>query len=109
LNAVQRAELKALAMLPDEQIDPSDIPLLSEEFWKTAISNPFYRPIKQQVTVRLDADVLRWLRSAGRGYQTKLNAILREAMVREATMRVRSDSRISHGASSPFSLAFSFA
>ena len=109
LSAAQRAELKALATVPDEQIDTSDIPRLSKEFWKAAINNPFYRPIKQQLTVRLDADVLTWLRSTGRGYQTKLNAIVREAMVREATLQARSDSRISHGASSPFSPAFSFA
>jgi uncharacterized protein (DUF4415 family) len=89
LSAAQRVELRALATIPEEQIDTSDIPVLSEAFWKTAVSNPFYRPIKQQLTVRLDADVLTWLRSAGRGYQTKLNAILREAMVREITMQAR--------------------
>ncbi|WP_428541985.1 BrnA antitoxin family protein [Rhodopila sp.] len=109
LSAAQRAELKALATVPDEQIDTSDIPLLSEEFWNSAISNPFYRPIKQQLTVRLDADVLIWLRSAGPGYQTKLNAILREAMVREVASRARSNRRISQAASSAFSNAFSFA
>jgi uncharacterized protein (DUF4415 family) len=106
LSAAQRAELKVLATVSDEQINTSDIPLLSEQFWNAAISNPFYRPIKHQLTVRLDADVLTWLRSAGRGYQTKLNTILREAMVGEVTMRSRSDSR---RGDSPFSPAFSFA
>jgi len=86
LTEAQRAELKALDTVPEEQIDTSDIPLMSEAFWKNAVRNPFYRPIKQQLTVRLDADVLTWLRSEGRGYQTKLNAILREAMLREVTM-----------------------
>jgi uncharacterized protein (DUF4415 family) len=87
LTAAQRAELKALAALPDDQIDTTDIPPASEAFWRNAVRNPFYRPVKQQLTVRVDADVLAWLRSAGRGYQTKLNAILRKAMVRDVTKR----------------------
>lgn len=92
LTAAQRAELEALAPVPDEQIDTSDIPLLSEAFWKNAVRNPFYRPVKQQLTVRLDADVLAWLRSTGRGYQTKLNAILRQAMVGAVTVQASPDS-----------------
>jgi len=96
LTAAQKAELKALATMPEEQIDASDIPLLSGTFWRTAVSAPFYRPIKRQLTVHLDADVLTWLRSPGRGYQTKLNAILRQAMVREVTMQVSPDSRTLH-------------
>jgi uncharacterized protein (DUF4415 family) len=71
--------------LPDEEIDPSGIPLLSEAFWRNAVRNPFYRPVKRRVTVRPDADVPAWLRSTGRGYRTKLNAILRQAMIRELT------------------------
>jgi len=87
LTAAQKAELAALAAVPDEQIDTSDIPPLSETFWQNAVRNPFYRPVKQQVTVRLDADVLAWLRSTGRGYQSRLNDILRRAMVRAGTKR----------------------
>ena len=87
LTAAQRAELEALESLPDDSIDTSDIPPLTDRFWKNAVRNPFYRPVKQQLTVRVDADVLAWLRSAGRGYQTKLNTILREAMVRDVTKR----------------------
>ncbi len=87
LTEAQKSELKALEALPDDQIDTSDIPPATEEFWKNAVLNPFYRPVKQQLTVRLDADVLAWLRSAGRGYHTKLNAILREAMLREIAKR----------------------
>jgi uncharacterized protein (DUF4415 family) len=86
LTAQQKAELERLAGMPDEQIDTSDIPPLPEAFWRNAVRNPFYRPIKRQVTVRLDADVLAWLRAAGPGYQTtKLNAVLRQAMLRELT------------------------
>jgi uncharacterized protein (DUF4415 family) len=87
LSAKRKRELAALAALPDDQIDFSDIPPLTEKFWKNAVRNPFYRPIKKQVTVRVDADILAWLRSAGRGYQTKLNGILRDAMLREVGKR----------------------
>jgi len=45
------------------------------------VRNPFYRPVKRQLTVRLDADVVAWLRRQGRGYQTRLNRVLREAML----------------------------
>ncbi len=85
LTDKQIAELNALAAMPDEAIDFSDIPPLTEEFWKNAVQNPFYRPNKQATTVRIDVDVLAWLRSKGKGYQTKINAILREAMIEEIT------------------------
>jgi uncharacterized protein (DUF4415 family) len=87
LIGAQKAELEALAAIPDEQIDTSDIPPLSEAFWKNVVRNPFYRPVKQQVTVRVDADALAWLRSTGRGYQSRLNDILREAMLRAGAKR----------------------
>jgi len=87
LSAAERAEIKGLATLPDETIDTSDIPPVSDGFWRHAVRNPFYRPVKQQLTVRVDADVLAWLRSKGRGYQTKLNAILRQAMLQDVTKR----------------------
>lgn len=85
LRPVQKAELDALAEAPDEKIDTSEIAPLAEAFWEAAVRNPFYRPVKQQLTVRLDSDVLAWLRSAGPGYQTRLNDILRRAMLREVT------------------------
>ena len=87
LTEVQRAELERLAALPDAEIDTSDIPPLDETFWANATrfrDRALYRPVKQSTTVRLDADVLQWLRAKGKGYQTRLNAILREAMMREA-------------------------
>jgi len=82
LTDEQQAELKALATLPDDAIDTSDIPPLDDAFWKNAVRNPFYKPTKASTTVRVDADVLAWLKSQGKGYQTKINAILREAMLR---------------------------
>jgi uncharacterized protein (DUF4415 family) len=83
LTAAQRRELAALAALPDESIDLSDIPELDEKFWANAVRNPFYRPVKKQLTVRLDSDVIAWLQRKGKGYQTRLNSLLRGAMLKE--------------------------
>jgi len=83
LSAKKKAELKALATAPDEQIDYSDIPPLSSEFWKVAERGRFYKPVKKSTTVRVDADVLAWLKSQGKGYQTRINSILRNAMLCE--------------------------
>lgn len=82
LTEDRKAELKALAMKPDSDIDYSDIPPLDEGFWVRAIPNPFFKPIKTHVSVRIDSDVLVWLKHQGKGYQTRINAILREAMLR---------------------------
>jgi uncharacterized protein (DUF4415 family) len=81
LTATQRHELAALAKMRDDQIDTSDIAPLSDAFWTGATSNPFYKPTKKVTTVRIDADVLLWLKSNGKGYQTRINAILRDAMM----------------------------
>ena len=64
-------------------VDTSDIPPLTDEFFAQAVRNPYYRPLKQSTTVRIDADVLAWLRSQGAGYQTRINAILRRAMLKD--------------------------
>ena len=85
MDADLRAELETLQARPEEMTDVSDIAPLDEEFWRGAVRNPFYRPVKAQLTVRIDADILAWLRAAGSGYQTKLNAILRQAMVSDVT------------------------
>ena len=73
--------LSAMAARPDAEIDISDIPPLTEKFWANAVRNPYYRPVKQQLTVRLDSDVVAWLRENGKGYQTRMNQVLREAMI----------------------------
>jgi uncharacterized protein (DUF4415 family) len=83
LSAKAKAQLEALRDMPDEDIDYSDIPPMSEELWKNAIRNPFYKPKKSSTTVRVDSDVLAWLRSKGKGYQTRINAILRRAMLND--------------------------
>jgi uncharacterized protein (DUF4415 family) len=73
--------LAALAALPDKQIDTSDIPELPRGAWKDAVRGRFYRPVKQAVSLRLDADVVAWLRKSGKGYQTRANRILRQSML----------------------------
>lgn len=82
LTEERKAELKALSEQPDTTIDFSDIPPLDEQFWSRAVPNPFYKPVKTPASFRIDADVLAWLKSQGKGYQTRMNAILREAMLR---------------------------
>lgn len=82
LTDSQKAELEALARMPDSQIDFGDVPPLDDAFWKHATRNPFYKPTKTSTTVRVDSDVLAWLKSQGKGYQTRINAILRDAMLR---------------------------
>jgi len=79
----QRNQLAALAALPDQQIDTSDIPELPPEAWKDAVRGRFYRPLKQAVSMRLDADVVAWLKQRGKGYQRRANSILRERMLAE--------------------------
>ncbi|MGD0164953.1 MAG: BrnA antitoxin family protein [Candidatus Sulfotelmatobacter sp.] len=66
----ERARLKALATRPDSDIDT-----------KHARRGHFYRPRKRQITARVDADVLDWLKAQGKGYQSRINAILRREML----------------------------
>jgi uncharacterized protein (DUF4415 family) len=89
VTPAMRRRLAALAKRPDSEIDFSDIPELTEDFFKNAVRNPFYRPVKEQVTVRLDADVIAWLRKKGAGYQTRMNALLRMAMLNEGATKRR--------------------
>jgi uncharacterized protein (DUF4415 family) len=83
LTARQNRELAAIAALADEQIDTSDIPELSPAAWKDAVRGKFYRPVKQAVSMRLDADVVAWLKKPGKGYQTRANRILRQHMLHD--------------------------
>ncbi len=80
-----RAQLERLATMSDDDIDFSDIPEKLD--WSNAVRGKFYRPVKQQVTLRLDADVLHWFKThaeGSRGYQTKINAALRRFVEEEA-------------------------
>lgn len=76
-----RAELAALAAKADDDIDYSDIPAADVQAWAGAVRGAFYRPMKSSTTVRIDTDVLAWLKGQGRGYQTRINAILRREML----------------------------
>ena len=91
LTREQRAELKSLATLRDDAIDTSDAPELLD--WSGARRGLFYRPLKQQLTLRLDADVVAWFKShatAEEGYQTRINRALREYVQGEARRSRRS-------------------
>lgn len=83
LTRDQRAELTALSALPDDRIDTSEIPEILD--WSDARRGVFYRPVKQQITLRLDADLVAWFKRqapGGRGYQTEINRALREYVLR---------------------------
>jgi uncharacterized protein (DUF4415 family) len=85
LSRKQAKELAALAALPDEKIDRTDLPEVLD--WSGAVVGKYYRPIKKSLTIRLDADVLAWLKSQGSGYQTRINQMLRAAMENRARRR----------------------
>lgn len=74
-------ELAALASRPDSAIDYGDSPPLTEDFWKNAVRDRFYKPTKTSTTLRLDSDALAWLKGQGKGYQSRINAILRREML----------------------------
>ena len=78
VNADRAREIRALKRMKDSEIDTTDIPPISD--WSKAMVGKFYRPIKKPLTIRLDADVLAWLKGQGKGYQTRINALLRTAM-----------------------------
>jgi len=87
LTPEQRQRIERLKAMPDSEIDTSDIPELGPEFWKKAVVGKFYRPIKKPITIRLDADVIEWLKAGGRGYQTKANRLLRDSMLDEIAVK----------------------
>ena len=84
--------------MKDSDIDYSDIPALDKSFYKRATEA--WPPTKQQLTIRLDTDVLRWLKAHGRGYQTRINHILRAAMEPEP-VRLRAKAGKRRGSRSP--------
>ena len=71
-------EIHALRRMKDSDVDLSDIPVRAD--WSKAVVGRFYRPIKESLTIRIDADVLAWLKAQGKGYQTRINGLLRDAM-----------------------------
>ena len=81
----QDAEIERLlakGTVPDDKLDLADMPEITD--WSNAVRhNQFYRPVKQQTSIRLDADVLAWFKAQGKGYQKRMNEILREAMLED--------------------------
>ena len=73
-SAGQKARLEAVAAMPDEQIDYSDAPRLHDAVWMKAAEAPH---TKQQITLRLDAEVLDFFKHGGKRYQSRINAVLR--------------------------------
>jgi uncharacterized protein (DUF4415 family) len=91
LTRAQLAELKSLAALPDAAIDTSEAPEILD--WSGAKRGLFYRPLKQQLTLRIDADVVAWFKRhspSGEGYQTRINRALREYVLGQARKERRS-------------------
>jgi uncharacterized protein (DUF4415 family) len=78
LSREQRKDIAAIAAKKDENIDLSEMPEVVD--WSGAEMGKFFRPPKKSVTMRLDQDVLDWLKAYGKGYQTKVNLLLRHAM-----------------------------
>jgi uncharacterized protein (DUF4415 family) len=85
----RQEELDAIAAIPDDQIDLSDIAELTADQLSRAVRGQMYRPVKKPVTMRLDADVIAWLKEGGPGYQTKANSLLRKEMIRSFEERKR--------------------
>jgi uncharacterized protein (DUF4415 family) len=79
LTKEQKRDIRAIAAKRDREIDFSDAPPVLD--WSGAEIGKFYRPAKKPVTMRLDSDVIAWLKAEGRGYQTKANWLLRHAML----------------------------
>jgi uncharacterized protein (DUF4415 family) len=89
-NSVRRIkispETRALYEARDKSQDNADpdAPVLPPEMWENAIIGKYYRPKKTSVTVRLDSDVVAWLKASGEGYQTRINTYLRQLMQQSA-------------------------
>jgi uncharacterized protein (DUF4415 family) len=81
LAAVQLVKRPATKVGPEVEVDSSAIPPPGDTVSKDAALNPLYRPKKTSTTVRIDSDVLLWLRAQGKGYQSRINKILRRAMI----------------------------
>jgi uncharacterized protein (DUF4415 family) len=91
LAAAQKRDIATIAAKTDATIDFSEMPEVVD--WSSAEIGRFYRPTKRPVTIRLDEDVVDWLKSYGRGYQTKANLLLRHAM--ESSRHTASKNQVS--------------
>lgn len=92
LTKPQKRDMRAIAAKKDRDIDFSDAPPVVD--WSAAVVGKFYRPTKKPVTIRLDSDVIEWLKTDGRGYQTKANWLLRHAMLHFTAPKSRNSRNI---------------
>lgn len=99
-------QIAALMKLRDQDIDTSDIPEVKD--WTKAVVGKFYRPLKEPVTLRIDGDVLGWLKSEGPGYQTRINTLLRAAMAGHSSGAVSEISDMGASASEATADVFRF-
>ena len=77
MQTISKTNLKRLKEMNDEDINLDDIPELGDDFFKNA---ELQLPVKQSVTIRMDSDVLLWFKNQGKGYQTRINQLLRRYM-----------------------------
>ena len=77
MSKSSKTDWQRLSRMRDQDIDASDIPELDEAFFRQA---EIRIPAKQSVTLRVDTDVLEWFKSQGKGYQTRINNLLRQYM-----------------------------
>lgn len=89
-------EMRHLYEQRNKSLDRSDAPTLLPETWETAVIGKFYRPIKTAVSVRIDNDVLAWLKSQGEGHVSRINQILRDAMMADVPQNVDPNYRLCH-------------
>ena len=83
LTSEQKARLTALAAMPDEQIDTSDAPFRPDAVWMKAADQLPHT--KQQITLRIDAEVLDFFKDTGKRYQSRINAVLRSYVEAQKT------------------------
>jgi uncharacterized protein (DUF4415 family) len=83
------AQVRAAAALPDKDINLTDPDAPHMTDWSGAERGRFYRPVKRLKSLRIDADVLAYFESLGKGYQARINRVLREAMERDAPFHTR--------------------
>ena len=76
------ADFDRLSAMTEDEIDLTEIPEISPEQFARALVRRGLKPVppKAQLTIRLDRDVLEWFRRQGRGYQTRIGAVLRAYM-----------------------------
>ncbi|MET4028167.1 uncharacterized protein (DUF4415 family) [Marinobacter sp. MBR-99] len=84
MNRTSKTDWQRMAEQSDEQIDTGDIPELDDAFFERA---ELRVPAKQPVTLRIDEDVLAWFKAQGKGYQTRINKLLRQYMESQVNRR----------------------